>query len=97
MIEQQPRGKAIAAEEAPRALLGHRLDAARSARRVHEENAAAVPFHGSRILATMPRVSKPLAARLAPLTVLDERGRATVLGSAWEHRPAVVAFVRHFG
>jgi len=45
----------------------------------------------------MPRVSKPLAARLAPLTVLDERGRAAVLGSAWEHRPAVVAFVRHFG
>jgi hypothetical protein len=45
----------------------------------------------------MPRVSKPLAARLAPLTVLDERGRATALGSTWEHRSAVVAFVRHFG
>jgi len=45
----------------------------------------------------MPRMSKPLAARLAPLTALDERGSPTVLGSAWEQRPAVVAFVRHFG
>jgi len=45
----------------------------------------------------MPGMSKPLAARLAPLTVLDERGRAAVLGSIWEHRSAVVAFVRHFG
>jgi hypothetical protein len=42
-------------------------------------------------------MSKPLAARLAPRTVLDERGRAAVLGSIWEDRPAVVAFVRHFG
>jgi hypothetical protein len=45
----------------------------------------------------MPRMSKPLAARLAPLTVLDEHGRAAVLGSSWEHRSAVLAFVRHFG
>jgi hypothetical protein len=45
----------------------------------------------------MPGMSKPLAARLAPLTVLDERGSATALGFIWEHRPAVVAFVRHFG
>ena len=45
----------------------------------------------------MPRVSKTLASRLAPLTVLDERGGATALGSIWEYRPAVVAFVRHFG
>jgi hypothetical protein len=45
----------------------------------------------------MPRVNKPLAARLAPLTVLDERGRPAMLGSTWELRPAVVAFVRHFG
>ena len=45
----------------------------------------------------MPGMSKPLAARLAPLTVLDERGAAAVLGSTWEHRSAVVAFVRHFG
>jgi hypothetical protein len=45
----------------------------------------------------MPRMSKPLAARLAPLTVLDEHGRAVVLGASWAHRSAVVAFVRHFG
>ena len=45
----------------------------------------------------MPGMSKPLAARLAPLTVLDERGAAAVLGSAWAHGPAVVGFVRHFG
>ena len=45
----------------------------------------------------MPGMSKPLAARLAPLTVLDEEGRAAVLGSTWEHRSAVVAVVRHFG
>ena len=45
----------------------------------------------------MPGMSKPLAARLAPLTVLDERGHPAVLGSTWEHRPAVVAFIRHFG
>jgi hypothetical protein len=42
-------------------------------------------------------MSKPLAARLAPLTVVDERGSATVLGSIWKQRAAVVAFVRHFG
>ena len=45
----------------------------------------------------MPGMSKPLAARLAPLTVLDERGRPAVLGSIWEYRPPVGAFVRHFG
>ena len=45
----------------------------------------------------MPGMSKPLAARLAPLTVLDERGSAVALGATWAQRPAVVAFVRHFG
>ena len=38
-----------------------------------------------------------VAARLAPLTALDERGAPVVLGSFWVERPAVVAFVRHFG
>jgi hypothetical protein len=38
-----------------------------------------------------------LASRLAPLTVLDEDGRAIPLGRCWETRPAVLAFVRHFG
>jgi hypothetical protein len=38
-----------------------------------------------------------LAARLGALTVRDEDGRAISLGHAWEHRPVVLAFVRHFG
>jgi hypothetical protein len=38
-----------------------------------------------------------LAARLGALTVLDEDGRAISLGLAWEGRPTVLAFVRHFG
>jgi hypothetical protein len=38
-----------------------------------------------------------LAARLGALTVLDEDGRAISLGPAWESRPIVLAFVRHFG
>jgi hypothetical protein len=38
-----------------------------------------------------------LAVRLGALTVLDEDGRAISLGRAWEGRPTVLAFVRHFG
>ena len=38
-----------------------------------------------------------VAAALAPLTALDERGQAIVLGTFWQVRPAVVVFVRHFG
>ena len=38
-----------------------------------------------------------VATALAPLTALDERGQAVPLGSFWQVRPAVVAFVRHFG
>lgn len=34
---------------------------------------------------------------LAALTVLDEGGRPVVLGTLWRDRPAVLAFVRHFG
>ena len=34
---------------------------------------------------------------LAKLTVLDEGGAAVVLGTLWRDRPAVLAFVRHFG
>ena len=37
------------------------------------------------------------ARRLAPLTALDERGGAVVLGSFWDTRPVVLSFVRHFG
>jgi hypothetical protein len=42
-------------------------------------------------------MSKALAAALAPMTVLDERGAAVPLGSQWTRRPVVLTFVRHFG
>ena len=38
-----------------------------------------------------------LAAALAQMTVLDEAGTATSLGSFWTKRPVVLAFVRHLG
>jgi peroxiredoxin len=38
-----------------------------------------------------------LAAALAQMTVLDETGAATSLGSFWAKRPVVLAFVRHLG
>ena len=38
-----------------------------------------------------------LAARLGRLTVLDAESRAVPLGGFWQQRPAVLAFVRHFG
>jgi hypothetical protein len=34
---------------------------------------------------------------LATMTVLDERGQSVALGTFWRDRPAVLAFVRHFG
>ncbi len=34
---------------------------------------------------------------LAAMTVLDEAGGSIVLGTLWAERPAVLAFVRHFG
>lgn len=34
---------------------------------------------------------------LAALPVLDEHGREHPLGELWRTRPAVLAFVRHFG
>lgn len=38
-----------------------------------------------------------VASILAPLSALDERGVSVTLGTLWTDRPAVVAFVRHFG
>ena len=38
-----------------------------------------------------------LAAALAQMTVLDETGTATSLGSLWTRRSVVLAFVRHLG
>jgi len=34
---------------------------------------------------------------LAAMTVLDPEGKTVVLGELWRERPAVLAFVRHFG
>ena len=45
----------------------------------------------------MPRMADTLAGRLARLMVLDGEGRAGALGAFWDTRPAVLAFVRHFG
>ena len=38
-----------------------------------------------------------VATALAPMSALDERGQTVPLASFWQLRPAVVAFVRHFG
>lgn len=45
----------------------------------------------------MRRMADTVAARLTRLTVLDGEGRAIALGTFWNERPAVLAFVRHFG
>ncbi len=45
----------------------------------------------------MARMSNALAARLAPLAALDERGASVTLGRFWEAKPVVLGFVRHFG
>jgi len=45
----------------------------------------------------MSRMADTVAARLARLTVLDGQDRAIPLGDFWARRPAVLAFVRHFG
>ena len=38
-----------------------------------------------------------LSAALAPITLPDPEGREIRLGSLWEHAPAVVVFLRHYG
>lgn len=38
-----------------------------------------------------------VAHALAPLTALDETGRAVTLGTLWADRPAALVFVRQFG
>lgn len=45
----------------------------------------------------MAGMSNALAARLAPLPALDERGASVTLGRLWDAGPVVLAFVRHFG
>ena len=38
-----------------------------------------------------------IAEKLAELEVEDLEGGRVALGSLWTERPAVVAFIRHFG
>jgi hypothetical protein len=45
----------------------------------------------------MRSMADTLAARLGRLTVQDGAGRAITLGDHWSGRPAVLAFLRHFG
>jgi hypothetical protein len=53
------------------------------------------PGHAS---AEVADVTAPASApELGAATVLDREGRAVPLESLWKDRPAVVAFVRHFG
>lgn len=38
-----------------------------------------------------------LATKLAPIVLEDVDGNETRLGSLWQERPVVLAFIRHFG
>jgi len=38
-----------------------------------------------------------VASALAPIELPDDRGTFVRLGSLWESRPTVVAFLRHYG
>ena len=38
-----------------------------------------------------------VAKKLKPINVLDPAGKSVRLGRSWEKKPAVLAFVRHFG
>lgn len=42
-------------------------------------------------------MTESLSATLAPIVLPDSDGREVRLGSLWEERPAVVAFLRHYG
>jgi hypothetical protein len=45
VVEEETRGEPIAAQEGARRVLGERVDAARAAREINEEDAAAVALH----------------------------------------------------
>jgi len=38
-----------------------------------------------------------VAKRLENIVVLDPDGKSVRLGDLWQHRPVVLAFIRHFG
>jgi hypothetical protein len=44
----------------------------------------------------MPRMGS-VSGSLAPIVLPDSEGNQVRLGSLWEERPAVVAFLRHYG
>ncbi len=45
----------------------------------------------------MTHTTSDLAARLAPVEVLDPDGGAVRLGAAWAEGPTLLVFIRHFG
>lgn len=42
-------------------------------------------------------MSESVSAALSPIVLPDPEGSEVRLGSLWAERPAVVAFLRHFG
>lgn len=42
-------------------------------------------------------MTESLSATLAPIVLPDPEGEEIRLGALWEERPAVVAFLRHYG
>lgn len=38
-----------------------------------------------------------LTLRLAPIRLPDPDGREVALGALWQHTPAVLVFLRHYG
>jgi hypothetical protein len=42
-------------------------------------------------------MSSTIAEKLAPIELPDDAGTLVRMGSLWESRPAVVAFLRHYG
>jgi hypothetical protein len=42
-------------------------------------------------------MARNVARSLKAIEVLDPEGRPHALGSAWQHQPVVLAFIRHFG
>ena len=37
------------------------------------------------------------AYALANIVLVDDQENAVTIGSAWEHQPALLVFIRHFG
>jgi len=42
-------------------------------------------------------MSQSLSESLAPIVLPDADGNQIRLGSLWEHHPAVIVFLRHYG